>query len=161
MDISALIVASALLAVACVVLIAELFLVSFGVLTAVSFGLAIGAVIYAFTASTTVGWIFLLIVPILGAVIVSRGMRLLQKSRLVPKAEIHGDAGYHHLTAALGIVTGAKGVLVTAARPTARARFAGGECDVMCDRSAEAGAHVTVTSISGASVHVSLADHLS
>ncbi len=155
MDWSALFIASFLLLLAGLVLVAELFIVSFGALALLSLGLAIAAMVYAFSASSLVGWTFVIVAPLLGGVIVSRCLRALQRSRLVPKAEISDDAGYHHVAAALGIAIGTQGRLVTAARPTARARFAGGECDVMVDGSAEAGAHVTVQRIAGATIYVS------
>lgn len=156
MDWSAFAIACTLLFFAGVALVAEIFLVSFGALALISLGLAIAAMIYAFSASMAVGWTFVVVAPLLGSVILSFGLKALQRSRLVPKAEIDGDAGYHVTVNALGIIVGSAGTLVTAARPTARARFAGGECDVHCDRSAEAGATVAVTAISGPTVFVTL-----
>jgi membrane-bound ClpP family serine protease len=155
MDWSALFIASFLLLLATLALVAELFVVSFGALALVSLGLAIAAMVYAFTASALVGWTFVVIAPLLGGLIVSRGLRALQRSRLVPKAEISDDAGYHHVAAALGIAIGSQGRLVTPARPTARARFAGGECDVVVDGSAETGTAITVQRIAGATIYVS------
>ena len=48
----------------------------------------------------------------------------------VPRSEVAEDAGYRHVAERLVVGPGARGVLVTPARPTGRARFAGGECDV-------------------------------
>jgi membrane-bound ClpP family serine protease len=155
MDWSALFVASFLLLLAALALVAELFVVSFGILALISLGLAIAAMVYAFTASALVGWTFVVIAPLLGGLIVNRGLRALQRSRLVPKAEISDDAGYHHVATAFGIAVGSQGRLVTAARPTARARFTGGECDVLVDGSAEAGTMIAVQRIAGATIYVS------
>jgi len=155
MDWSALFIASFLMFLAAVALVAELFVISFGALALISLGLAIAAMTYAFSASAAVGWTFIVFAPLLGGVIVNRGLRALQRSRLVPKTEISGDAGYHHVAAALGIAIGSQGRLVTAARPTARAHFSGGDCDVQVDGSAEAGTMVTVQRIAGATIYVS------
>lgn len=155
MDWSALFIASFLLFLAALALVAELFVVSFGALALISLGLAIAAMIYAFSASAAVGWTFIVCAPLLGGLIVTRGLRALQRSRLVPKAEISGDAGYHHVAAELGVAVGSQGRLVTAARPTARAHFSGGDCDVMVDGSAEAGTMVVVHRIAGANIYVS------
>ena len=155
MDWSALFIASFLLFLAALALVAELFVVSFGALALISLGLAIAAMIYAFSASAAVGWTFIVGAPLLGGIIVTRGLRVLQRSHLVPKAEISDDAGYHHVATALGITVGSHGRLVTAARPTARAQFPGGDCDVQVDGSAEAGTLVAVQRIAGATIYVS------
>ena len=67
----------------------------------------------------------------------------------MPKFELTEDAGAHHVAENIGLMVGATGVLLTPARPTGRARFAGGDLDVQCDSSAEAETAVTVLRIDG------------
>ena len=77
------------------------------------------------------------------------------RSDLVPKQAITDDAGIRHASAGLGIDTGARGVLVTDAMPTGRARFAGGDIDVLVEGpAANKGAQVTVRRIEGPTVIV-------
>ncbi len=154
MDWHALAIATALLAAAAAALVAEVFVVSFGLLALVSLGLAIASVAYAFTASTPLGWGFAIAAPLIGGGILRWGLGAVLRSRLVPKDAVEGDAGYRHAAAAIGAAPGGEGLLVTAARPTGRARFAGGEIDVVCDRSAEAGERVRIERIAGAAVQV-------
>lgn len=156
MDWSALFVATILFVLACGALVAEIFFVSFGALALISVGLACAAVTYAFAASTPLGWGFLIAAPVAGGAILHWGLGALGRSSLVPKAVIDGDVGTHHRATAVGATPGAAGVLVTAARPTGRARFAHGEIDVHCDRSAERGEAVTVQRSEGANVFVTL-----
>jgi len=145
-----------LLALAVALLVAEIFIVSFGVLLAASIASAIGAVYYAFVAGDAAGWTFAVVVPVLGAGLARWGIARIRASRhLVPESEIRGDAGYHHLTDRIGVRPGATGVMVTDAYPSGRARFDGGECDVQVQGgSIERGAHVVVRRIDGPIVFV-------
>ncbi len=156
MDWSALSVAVILFVFACVALVAEIFFVSFGALALISLSLAVAAVTYAFSASVPLGWGFLVAAPIAAGVILHWGLGALGRSSLVPKAIIDGDAGTHHQATVVGATPGETGTLVTAARPTGRARFAHGEIDVHCDRSAERGETVIVQRSEGANVFVTL-----
>jgi membrane-bound ClpP family serine protease len=104
-------------------IVAEVFLASMGLLALAAAGCGITAIVLAFGISTATGWGFLVVVPIIVALVVRWGLAHLQSSRLVPKAEITTDAGYHQLTDRLGVTAGTLGELVTDAIPTGRARF--------------------------------------
>lgn len=157
MDWSALLIASVLFVLASGALVAEVFFVSFGALALVSLGLAIASVIYAFSASNTLGWGFVVAAPVIGGVILRQSLLALAHSPLIPRTAIDDDAGVHHHATQVGAIPGALGTLVTAARPTGRARFAHGEIDVQCDRSAERGESIVVQRSAGATVFVTLA----
>ncbi len=129
-DLVSLAYAAALLALAVVLLVLEIFVVSFGLLLAASLAAAGGAIYFAFAASDLAGWSFAVLVPVLGAVLARWGIRRIQRSGIVPQSEITSDAGYRHVAERIGVGVGSAGTLVTAARPSGRARFAGGECDV-------------------------------
>ena len=148
-----------LLVVALALLVAEFFLVSFGVLAVAALSCAAGSIYFAFAAHDAAGWLFVVTVPLLGAATLKWGLRRIQTSHVVPQAEITEDAGYHHVAAKLGVEVGSQGVMVTAARPAGRARFAGGECDVYGQGLAlERDAEVVVVSIDGPSINVALLD---
>ena len=120
-----------LLVLAVVLLILEIFVVSFGILLVASIASAVAAIHYAFTASDVAGWAMTGAVPVLAVVLGRWGLARIRTSRrLVPKSEITAEAGYHHHAEEVGVYPGAEGVMVTRARPSGRARFAGGECDV-------------------------------
>ena len=142
------------LAVALVVL--ELFVVSFGILLVAAIASAAGAVHYAFDASETTGWAMALTVPVLAVVLARWGLARIRRSRaLVPKSEITAEAGYHHHAEEVGVRPGATGIMVTPARPSGRARFDGGECDVQAQSgSLGRGAKVKVLRIDGPIVFV-------
>ena len=145
-----------LLVLAVALLVLELFVVSFGVLLVASIASAAGAIHYAFDASDAAGWAMAAAVPILAVVLGRWGLARIRRSRtLVPKGEISAEAGYHHHAETVGVRPGASGVMVTPARPSGRARFAGGECDVQAQSGVLArGAKVTVLRIDGPIVFV-------
>jgi membrane-bound ClpP family serine protease len=148
-------IAVTLLAVALVLLLLEFLVVSYGLLAIAALGCAITGLVYGFSASPTVGWTLLALTPILTLLVVQWGLRRLMRSRLVPKAEITDDAGYRHVSELLGITVGAAGVLTTDAMPTGRARFPGGEIDVLMEGPAALkGAPVLVRRIEGPTVIV-------
>jgi membrane-bound ClpP family serine protease len=143
------------LAVAAILLLLEFLVVSYGLLAIAALGCAITGIVLGFGQSETVGWMLVAATPILATVVVAWGLRRLVRSDLVPKQEITEDAGYRHATASLGIVVGTRGTLVTDAMPTGRARFPGGDIDVMIEGpAASKGTVVTVRRIEGASVYV-------
>ena len=154
-DQSALLYAFCLLGLAVLLLVIEFLVVSFGLLSLAALASAIGAIWFAFAAGDVLGWAFVVLVPVLAVVLVREGLRRLQTSSVVPQATISGDAGYHHVTERLGIAVGSEGVMVTAAYPTGRARFAAGECDVqVLAGSLEREAAVVVKRIDGPVVFV-------
>ena len=145
-----------LLVLAVVLVVLELFVVSFGILLVASIASAAGAIHYAFAASDAIGWTMTGVVPILAVVLARWGLARIRRSRaLVPKSEITAEAGYHHHAETVGVQPGAAGVMVTPARPSGRARFDGGECDVQAQSGVLArGAKVTVLRIDGPIVFV-------
>ena len=145
-----------LLVLAVALLVLELFVVSFGILLVGSIASAAGAIHYAFAASDATGWAMAVVVPILAVVLGRWGLARIRRSRtLVPKGEITAEAGYHHHAEKVGVQPGAVGVMVTRARPSGRARFEGGECDVQVQSgSLGRGAKVVVLHIDGPIVFV-------
>ena len=148
--------ALALLALGVVLLILEFFVVSFGLLLVSSIVSVACAIYLAFLASDAFGWGLTLSTPIIAVLVVRWGLNRIQTSRVVPQSEITSEAGYHHVADRIGARVGSVGVLVTMARPTGRARFAGGECDVQVHGPAlERDARVVVRSIDGPIIFVS------
>ena len=151
MDWQALWLALGLLILAVALLVLELFVVSFGILLVASVASAAAAIHYAFVASDATGWAMTVAVPILAMVLARWGIARIRRShRLVPKSEITAEAGYHHHAETVGVRPGAAGVMVTPARPSGRARFDDGECDVQVQSgSLGRGAKVMVLRIDG------------
>ena len=145
-----------LLVLAVALLVLELFVVSFGILLVASIASALGAIHYAFVAGDAIGWAMTLAVPVLAVVLGRWGLaRIRNSGRLVPKSEITAEAGYHHHAEQVGVHPGAEGVMVTRARPSGRARFDGGECDVQAQSgSLGRGEKVVVLRIDGPIVFV-------
>ena len=145
-----------LLALAVALVVLELFVVSFGILLVAAIASAAGAIYHAFAASDATGWAMTVVVPILAVVLGRWGLARIRRSRtLVPKSEITAEAGYHHHAETVGVRPGAAGVMVTPARPSGRARFDAGECDVQVQSGVLArGAKVTVLRIDGPIVFV-------
>ena len=151
-----LMLALALLVGAAALLILEFFIVSFGVLLALSLAALGGSIYFAFKASSAVGWIFVVATPVLAFYLTRWGIRRMRESKLVASHEITAEAGYHHRTDQLGIKPGETGVMVTPGHPSGRARFAGGECDVQAVSGAlDADQRITVSRIEGPVVYVS------
>ena len=145
-----------LLALAITLLVLEIFVVSFGILFFASFASASAAIYYAFAASDAAGWTFAVATPILAAALARWGLARIRASRhLVAQSEITSEAGYHHFADGVGAQPGAIGVMVTPARPSGRARFDGGECDVQVQGgTAERDARVVVRRVDGPIVFV-------
>jgi hypothetical protein len=154
---------AAILVVAAVALLTLEFIIATGGALAIAASLtAVAAVILAFMASTTTGVVVLAAIPVVGALVVHWGLRRLVRTRAVPRAEIVEDAGYHHLADSLGVAIGASGELVTDARPSGRARFATKRGAIEIDVRVQGavlnrGQRVVVTALHGASVSVSAA----
>lgn len=151
---SPLFVAVALLLLAIGLIVVEFIVVSGGLLGLLAIISAIAAVAYAFADGPLAGWVFIALTPIVGILILKAGMDRLRRSPLVTQTEITSDAGYHHAFADQGLAHGSHGVLVTPARPSGRARFAGLtgpiEVDVQIRGGAgETGAQVTILAIEG------------
>lgn len=151
--------AVALLVGAVALLVLEFFVVSFGVLLVAALAAVGGALYFAFQVSDAVGWLFVLIVPVLAYGVTRWGIARMQSSRLIPKRAITEEAGYHHYVDSLGIAPGSEGRMVTPGRPLGRARFGGGECDVQAISGVlELGANVVVERVEGPVVYVSVKD---
>ena len=155
-DWQALWLALGLLVLAVALLVLEIFVVSFGVLLVASIASAAAAIRYAFVANDAAGWAMTLIVPALALVLARWGLARIRTSRrFVPRSEITAEAGYHHHAEKVGVHPGAAGIMVTPARPSGRARFDGGECDVQAQSGSLArGAKVVVLRIDGPIVFV-------
>jgi membrane-bound ClpP family serine protease len=144
-----------LIVVAVVLLLLEILVVSYGLLAISALGFAIAGISIGFSASPVVGWILLAVTPILTFAVVSWGFKRLQRSPLVPKMAITDDAGYRHQSERLGITAESRGILVTDAMPTGRARFDNGEIDVQIEGPAALkGSHIKVRRIEGPSIIV-------
>lgn len=155
LDWSSLIYAVLLLLLGVALLIMEFFIVSFGLLSAAALASTLAAIHFAFKLGPAIGWSFVFIAAFAAILIIHWGLRYLRASKLVPKAEVTGDAGYHHVAQRLGIDVGSVGVMVTPAYPSGRARFNGGECDVQAQsRSLEVNTTVIVKRIDGPIVFV-------
>jgi membrane-bound ClpP family serine protease len=151
--------AALLLLAGTALLILEFFIVSFGLLSAAALSSAVAAVYFAFQLGPAIGYGFIVLATGLAAVTVRWGLAQLRSSSAVPKAEISGNAGYHHLAQRIGVKVGSIGVLVTPALPSGRARFAGGECDIQVrSGSLEANAKVLVERIDGPIIFVTAAE---
>ena len=147
--------AVALLALGVVLLVFEFFVVSFGLLLSGAIASTVAAIYFAFRAGDALGWAMVATVPFLAVFLVRRGLARLQTSHIVPKSEITEEAGYHHVADRLGIGPGSVGTMVTPARPSGRARFPSGECDVQVrGGTLEATARVAVVAIDGAIIFV-------
>ena len=125
-----LLIAGILVIVGLGLLVLEFFIVSAGMLAIGGVVCVAIAIAIAFDISLSLGIGAVIVLPLVMIAVARWGLRRMQSSSLVTQAVIDSDAGYHHLTQSLGITIGARGVMVTAARPTGRARFDGGECDV-------------------------------
>jgi membrane-bound ClpP family serine protease len=149
------VIAVALLAVAALFLFLEFLFVSYGLLGITALGCAIAGIVIGFDSSPAVGWALVAATPVLAAVVVTWGLQRLQNSNLVPKDAITEDAGYRHACSEMGITSGSRGILITDAMPTGRARFSGGEIDVLVEGPvASTGTPITVRRIEGPTVLV-------
>ena len=144
-----------LLVVGIALLVIEFFVVSFGVLTVAAVLSVTAAIYFAFSFSDLAGWSFAIATPLIGVATVRWGIRRIRTSSMVPQTEITADAGYHHVAERMGITVGSVGTLITSARPSGRARFAGGECDVQVEGlPVEPDAKVVVKRIDGPIIFV-------
>ena len=154
--------AGAQIALACALLVAgaglvalEFLLISGGLIAAAALGCLVAAIVVAFMAGEAAGYAFLLGTPIVVMLVVRAGLGWMGRSNLVVQAEVTADAGYRHAADAIGATVGSAGVLVTDAFPTGRARFAGGELDVLVRGATLAlGAPIVVIAIDGPTVVV-------
>jgi len=147
--------ALSLMAVAAGLLVLEFFIVSFGLLLALALVSVGFSIYYGFAVGTATGWGFVAMTPVLGWCLTRWGLTRVQASKLVTQAEITAEAGYHHASDRINVAAGATGEMVTSARPTGRARFADGECDVQVRSGAlDRGARVLVRRIDGPVVYV-------
>lgn len=138
-----------------VLAIAEVFIVSFGLLSVAALASLAVAVYFAFQLGVTAGWVFLLLALVLLIGIIRWGLNWVRGSKLVPVSTIKSDAGYRHVAERIGVEIGSVGTLVTPAHPSGRARFANGECDVQVRGYVlERGTEVVVKRIDGPIIFV-------
>lgn len=144
-----------LLVIAVLLFIVEFFIISGGVIAALSGVCTVVAIMIAFRVHPGMGLAMIAATPVIGVVTLRWGLRRLNASPLVTQTAIQSDAGYHHLAEQLGIAVGSDGEMVTAAMPTGRCRFAGGEADVVIEGgSAQRGDRVRVQRINGPTITV-------
>lgn len=151
--------AVALMILALALMVLEFFIVSGG-LIAIGAVIAAGAAIgLAFSAGDGPGWAMTVALPLAAIPLLNWSMTRLGRSRLAVQAQITDTAGYRETAERVGAVPGARGVLLTDARPTGRARFADGVCDVSVQGGLlRAGDAIVVRAIEGPVVHVAPAD---
>jgi len=140
--------------------IVEFLVVSWGMLLVGATISAIAAIVLAFHASPTAGWIFVVITPALFIVIIRMGFGLMRRNpAAVLPTEITADAGIRGLAAQAGVAVGTLGELVTNAYPTGRARFGGTQRPVELDVQVQGavlakGERVVVLAIDGSVIAV-------
>ena len=118
--------AIALLILSAALAFVEFLVVSWGMLLVGAAISSIAAIALAFHASPMAGWIFVVIVPGLFAVIIRTGFGLMKRNAAaVLPTEITADAGIRQTATQAGVAVGTLGELATNAFPTARARFNG------------------------------------
>ncbi|MDA3962861.1 MAG: hypothetical protein PF961_18920 [Planctomycetota bacterium] len=150
-----LILATGLMLAAAALMVLELLIISFGILGIGAAGCAVAGIVIAFQTNLAAGWTFLAITPIAAVLLGRWGLARLQRSSLVPQAEVTADAGAHHIAERIGASVGAIGTLATNARPGGRARFAGGECDVhVIGGALNKGTAIIIKSINGPTISV-------
>ena len=154
-----LLAAAGLLLLAGGLVVAELLVVSMGMLAVLACVAAFAGIWLAFGVHPVAGWISLVVAPMIGTVAFRLGLDRMRRSSLVPQAEITADAGYQHTLDLLGIHVGAEGELVTDAYPSGRARFTTAKGAVEADvqvggGSLKRGARIRVTAIDGATAQV-------
>jgi membrane-bound ClpP family serine protease len=150
--------AALLMALAVALLAFEFVVFSWGLLTVAATAVAVWACIIAWSVAPAVGAIFILACVVVAVSAARWARHLARMTPLVNQADLHGDAGYHHLAETLGITVGSLGVLVTDALPTGRARFSQGEIDVRLEGAPLArGTQVVVLRIEGPSITVASA----
>lgn len=159
LDTTSLLISVGLLGLAALFVVLEVFLVSFGLLLLAAIVCAAGAVRFAFVAHDFAGWASLVVIPLGGAFAARWGLAHLRTSRtVVAQDEITASAGQEHVAERLALAPGVEGVLVTPARPSGRARFERGECDVQVHGpTLDAGARVAIERIDGPVIFVTAA----
>ena len=110
LDWTALLVSLGLLGAAAVLVVLEVFVVSFGLLLIAAIACAVGSIWYAFAAHEAAGWVSVTLIPV-GALFAARwGLVRIRASRsAVPKSEVVEDAGYRHVAERLAIGPGSPG----------------------------------------------------
>ncbi len=151
--------AAGLLLLAGGLVVAELLVVSMGILAVLACVAAFAGIWLAFGVHPVAGWISVLVAPMIGFTAFRFGLERMRRSSLVPQAEITADAGYQHTLDLLGVHVGSEGELVTDAYPSGRARFSTAKGTVEADvqvggGSLTRGARVRVISVDGAIAQV-------
>lgn len=140
---------------AILLLILEALFVSGGIFGLVALVLAVMAGIDAFAISPFIGWVYLLMAPLIGIWIIYWGFKRMPDSPLAARSELSEKAGYHWHAAEMGIEVGSTATLLSDARPDARARFPGGVIDVNAESGTiPVGSHVRVVAITGTGITV-------
>ncbi len=147
---SSLILAFLLMILAVALVLIEVFVVSFGVLMMSAAVIGVISLILAAQHGVTPALMIGLLgsIGVWGAIVY--GFRILRRSSLISGSTVEATSGYLHAVNTAQVTVGSKGILLTAARPSGRARFPDGyEIDVICDRSADPGTGIQVVSMDG------------
>jgi membrane-bound ClpP family serine protease len=138
-----------LFVIALILIVAEVFLISGGLLGIGAAAAAVFSIQSAFQYDQTTGWVFLVASPILGFAVLRFGIYQLKQSPLVTQATVQGGSGYGSSASSTPVV-GDIGTLLTPARPGGRAHFAHGTWDVqMVSGACEAGCQIRIVEVSG------------
>jgi membrane-bound ClpP family serine protease len=133
----------------------EALFISGGLLGAGALVCAIMGGIDAYELSPVVGWVYLLVAPLVAIWTIYWGIKRMPDSALAARTELTEPAGYHWHAQKLGIEIGSTGTLLGMGRPDARARFPGGVIDVSAESGTiPAGSTVRVVAITGTGITV-------
>lgn len=134
---SSLLLAAFLVVLGLVLMLAEVFFISFGMLTLCSIASFVGGIVIAFNVGTGYGVTFIIVVAILIPVIIAVGLKVMPRTgwgRILvlggPKpAEVTGTAAEEGLEA----LVGKEGRTMTMCRPAGMAEIDGERCDVVSE----------------------------
>jgi membrane-bound ClpP family serine protease len=139
-----------LMAGAILAALAEVFLVTGGIIGVMAAILAIWAVVEAFAVHPLFGWALLAALPFIAWWIIRFGLQHILQSAMVPQSSIDDHAGAAHAAAEHGVSIGTLGTMVTTALPSGSAAFAGHQLDVHSVSGAlEVGESVRVVAMNG------------
>ncbi|MFW5829802.1 MAG: NfeD family protein [Planctomycetota bacterium] len=147
-----------LFVLALVLVVAEVLVVSGGLLGLAACIAALFSIRAAFQYDMTTGWIFLIVSPLIGLYVLRLGIKQMQKSSWVSQSTVSGRSGYGHTDdPGPRPQVGDAGIMLTSAHPGGRARFAAGTWDVhVLDGACEKDSQVVITEIAGPRILVRL-----
>ncbi len=147
--------ALALTAVALMLLFAEIFIPSFGLISLVALGCMAGSIALAFQAGSGTGYLFIVVNALAIPVVVVVAFKLLPRSPLVLSETFTDDKPRAPAVESDTDLLGKEGVAETDLRPAGDVRIDGRKVDVLTDGEyIEAGVRVKVVRVEGARVFV-------